>query len=199
MKKIVTIILIITLLLQITGCYTFNEIEKSNTHTYTDSLIANHKIRIYLNSGDEIFSEANFHSTYVDTADNISGIGRIYSKSTDSSEGKLFIGQIFKSEIDSSRVEKNFVSLWIKDQKKIVFEQKNYNQFKADNEVGILLIDSVNYKKIPVDNIQSIEIGEINSGLTTLFVIGMISLVAVTIAGIWAIFEFQRFSLDINW
>jgi len=191
-NKIIIWLIINSLLIQLTGCYTFNEIEKTDSRAFADSLIENCDIKIQLVSGEEIFSEANFHSTYADTADNFVGTGRKYSP--DDMEGKFFTGQIFKSEIDSSKIGNNFIHIWLKDKHEIVFEQKNYREYTLDDDTGIWLTNNGNPEKISDNDIQSLKIGEVNPALTTLYVVGIVALVTVTFGIIWAASEFQGFS-----
>jgi hypothetical protein len=126
MKKIICWFLLGSIMLNVSGCYTFSEIETPPNNNLPDSLINMHDIKIYFKSGVESFSEENFHITYTDSADYILGMGQKYPVGTNKSE--QFAGQIFKTEINSIKTEHNFHKLYLNNGYLIVMEKNNFKE-----------------------------------------------------------------------
>jgi len=183
MKKIIVWIIINSLVLQLTGCYTFSEL--SGTEVTNEKLIRENNIRISLKNGENIYSEVPFHQAYADTSAYIIGQGQIYNSG--SNKGKTFSGQIYLTDIDSTRHYNNFTYLWLKSKQKVVLEKNNYKEFAPDYEECYVLSDGGEVTKVQSNEIKSIEIEEFNWPLSILYGTALVALIASAVAGIIAL------------
>lgn len=179
MKKIVVWIVINSLVLQLTGCYTFTEL--SGTEVTKEELIRENNILINLNSGGDIYSEVPFHQPYADTSDYLIGQGQLYDLGSNTS--KTFCGQIYLADIDSSRYYNNFIYLWLNTKQKVVFVKNNYQEFAPDYKTGYILTDRGEITKIESNEIKSIEIEEFNWPLSILYGTTMVVALAGLVIG----------------
>ena len=186
MKKIVAWFLISSITFQLTGCYTFKEIETNNDSTYKQ--IVEKDIKIYLKNGNEIYSKAYYHTSNSDSSDLIIGRGTIYSPATKKSEP--FGDRILRSEIDSMHFDKNYLYIWLKNKDRVNLEQSNYLEVKADSSKGLFFTDDGKLNKITFESISSIEVNEYSSTLTVLTIVGaFVLLIGIIAAASFPVFE----------
>ena len=174
MKKLVSWFLISSLTFQLTGCYTFSEVELNNGSNFIVKQIEDNDIKIKLRNGEEIFSEAYYHTFNENSSEIIIGRGSIYYPNKNKSE--MFGGKILKSEIDSMRFDKNFAFIWLNNKDRVVIEKNNIFELSPDSAQGFILTDNGRLNIIPFESIQLIEVKEYNSTLTVLTIVGAIVL-----------------------
>jgi hypothetical protein len=170
MKKIIIWVLIVSIISQFTGCYTFQDIQINEDSESFDFMIENADLNIKLNSGEQLISNAYNHTYNNQSANLFLGQGTIYSYQNNMSES--FGGKIFEDEIDSLTLKNNFLNIWLKNKDVVKFEKTKYFEVMGDTAKGLLLTDDMKLKIIPLEKIQSIEASEYNSTLTTITVIG---------------------------
>lgn len=174
MKKLVSWFLISSLTFQLTGCYTFSEVELNKGSNFIVKQIEDNDIKIKLRNGEEIFSEAYYHTFNENSSEIIIGRGSIYYPNKNKSE--MFGGKILKSEIDSMRFDKNFVFIWLNNRDRVAIEKNNIFELSPDSAQGFILTDNGRLNIIPFESIQLIEVKEYNSTLTVLTIVGAIVL-----------------------
>ena len=174
MKKLVSWFLISSLTFQLTGCYTFSEVELNKGSNFIVKQIEDNDIKIKLRNGEEIFSEAYYHTFNVNSSEIIIGRGSIYYPNKNKSE--MFGGKILKSEIDSMSFDKNFVFIWLNNRDRVAIEKNNIFELSPDSAQGFILTDNGRLNIIPFESIQLIEVKEYNSTLTVLTIVGAIVL-----------------------
>jgi len=179
MRKTIVWVLIVSVLFQFTGCYTFESIQLNSYSDLSESEFETKDIRIKLSSGEKFVSKAYKH-TYNDRADDfILGQGTVYSPANP--EGEIFSGKVYKNRIDSLTVENNFFTLWLKNKDVIKIEKTGFMEVNGDSAKGLLLIDNMKLRIIPNEEIVSLESNEYNSTLTGLTLVGaaVVSVVAI--------------------
>ena len=193
MKKLVSWFLISSIAFQLTGCYTFSEMELNNDSNFIVEQIEDNDIKIKLRNGEEIFSKAYYHTFNTDSVDLIVGQGTIYSAEKKKSEG--FGGKILKDEIDSVRIDKNFLFILLKNKDRITIEKSNYIEIQADSTKGFLYTDNGTPNIVPFYEIQTFEVEEYNSTLTTIGIIGTAVLIIGLVLGL-TVFDGPIFSFN---
>jgi hypothetical protein len=167
MKKYTSWVVLYSLLLQLTGCYSFSEPVQIN-----EAVIGNFKnleLKITLRNGKTYFSDSYNITDNISNSDFIIGKGLSYS--SNSSWYSSFEGHIYRNEIDSQIVEANTLNIWLKNQKRIEMNKGDYFIFTPDMKRGLWVFENSNIKFISVDDIKSIERKSFNGYTTTLCIL----------------------------
>ena len=169
MKKFTSWVVLYSLLLQLTGCYSFSEpVQINETVIYN---LKNLELKITLRNGKTYFSDSYNIIDNVNNSDFIIGKGLSYS--SNSSWSSSFEGHIYRNKIDSQIVEANTLNIWLKNQKRIAMNKGDYFIFTPDMKRGLWVFENSNMKFISVDDIKSLESESFNIFTTTLCVLGI--------------------------
>lgn len=177
MKKYVAIFLILSLLLNLTGCYSFQQISVDDKSEMTD--IESKDVKITLVNGDIIHSEAYHHIFIMNPTEFVFGSGSKFFK--DKKSNKTYKGKIFLSDIDSSSFDKSkrLYTVWLKSKDKVYFSEGNYFIANSQTEKGFWYWDKNQTNKIDLNDIAMIEADRFNIVTTSLLAIagGLIILI----------------------
>jgi len=110
MKKYISWVLLSSLILQFTGCYSISKIDEINEVELTD--FENNDIKITLLSGKVYDSKKYRHTCNIWENNFIIGKGVMYS--LNSSWYDSFEGKIYQSEIDSQQIDNGNLYIWLK-------------------------------------------------------------------------------------
>ncbi len=171
-KKLISCVLIVALIFQLTGCYSFNKMKLDINYSSFINGLDEKDIRIELKNGVIIDSKAYNHTYNNLVADLILGKGTLYSFEKNKIE--TFGGKIYKKEIDSMLFINNFLKIWLKNKDFVVFERTKYLEAEANTSKGLLIFDNMQLNCVPEEEIQSIEVSEYNPALTTVTIIGVV-------------------------
>jgi hypothetical protein len=169
MKKFIAWVLLYSLILQLSGCYSFSEIEQINDTVLTE--LKNQTLKITLSNGKVYFLEPNQHTNNIRNSDFIIGKGMVYMPKLT----KLgpFEGTIYRGEIDSQRIESNTLYIWLKNQNRITMDKGDYFIFAPEMKRGIWVLDNPNMECISVDEIIFLEREYLNIYTTVLCILGI--------------------------
>jgi len=167
MKKFISWIVLFSLLLQLTGCYSFSEPVQLNEAVLSN--FKNLELKMTLLNGKTYFSDSYDIIDNVNNSDFILGKGLSYS--SNSSWSSSFEGQIYRNEIDSQIVEANTLNIWLKNQKRIAMNKGDYFIFTPDMKRGLWVFENSNMKFISMDDIKSINRESFNGYTTTLLIL----------------------------
>lgn len=167
MKKYVAIFLIFSLLLNITGCYSFRQIYYDENTDITD--IESNDVRVTLTNGTKIRSDAYHHTLIFAYSEFIVGEVSKYLQGYNNRES--FYGRIMKSDIDSSYLNsKNLdFTVWLKSRETISFPAGHYFIATNETENGFWYWNKDITQRIDLNEILSIEVDRINVLNTILF------------------------------
>jgi len=169
MKKMISWVLLYSLLLQLTGCYSFSEIEQINDTALAE--LENQNLKITLFNGRVYFLGSYKHYSNISDSDFIIGKGMVYALK--SSTLSSFEGKVYRSEIDSQLIESNTLYIWLKNQNRISMDKGDYFILTPDTKKGIWAFENSNMEFISVDDIISIEREYLNIYSTTLCILGI--------------------------
>ncbi|MCZ7610303.1 MAG: hypothetical protein M5U17_09035 [Ignavibacterium sp.] len=169
MKKTIVWILIVTTLSHLTGCYTYREIGLTKFSMLSNDELDYKDIRIELLSGEEIFSKAYNHFFNDLDDDFILGQGTIYLSEKNINE--IFSGKIYKDTIDSTVVYNNFYKIWLKNKNVVKIEINKYMEVSGDTAKGLVVMDDMKFRAIPIKEITSVVSSEHNPTLTVLVIV----------------------------
>lgn len=179
MKKSLSIILILSLLLNITGCYSFQQISVDNRSEMID--IESKDVKITLVNGDIIHSEAFHHIYITNPSEFIFGSGRKFLKNAKLSEP--YNGKIFLSEIDSSAFDKSkrVYTIWLKSKDKVTFPKGDYFIATDQTEKGFWYWDMNQTNKIDLNDVSMIEADKLNTITTALLATSGIIIIGIAL------------------
>jgi hypothetical protein len=180
MKKVISLILIFSLIVQLPGCYTFQSVENFDIVNLKD--LDDRTLKIILIDGREFYSE-KFHHTFVtDSPRVIIATGSRYKKPI--SKPETFKGIIYSDQIESiSYNDKNKTyNILMTNEEIIRARDKDYFEVTADIEKGFWLWKDGNKTQINPETIKSIEVDEVNVINTVLLVSAGVLLIGLIVA-----------------
>lgn len=192
MKKYMAIFLIFSLLLNITGCYSFRQIYYDENTDITD--IESNDVRVTLTNGTKIRSDAYHHTLIYTNSEFIVGVVNRYLQGYNYSEP--FNGRIMKSDIDSSYLDpqNGNYTVWLKSKKSITFPAGHYFIVTNETEKGFWYWKNDITQRIDLNEILSIEVDRINVLNTILFAAAGVSVFLFLLA--WLVST--NMEMDIN-
>jgi hypothetical protein len=162
-KKLISSMLIVALL-HLMGCTTFQNLSKEEQKT--DFPLEQYSIKIILNNGESIHSNAYLHTIIREPSDFVVGSGMIYQNTTEKTSE--FKGKIFRHQIDSSKHGEQYFIYWLNDNSRVFFLPDSSLDIKPEFEDGLWINKNGSYQKINFDEILEIEIPKINAVLSIL-------------------------------
>lgn len=165
--------------MQLTGCYSFSEIEQKNDTALTE--LENQNLKITLFSGRVYLLEPNQHSNNISNSDFIIGKGMVYAPKL--SKLSPFEGKIYRSEIDSQILEPNTLYIWLKNQNRISMNKGDYYIFTPDMKRGLWILENSKMELISADDISNVSVESINLIKTSLLVILGLGIIFSMLAG----------------
>jgi hypothetical protein len=167
MKSVIVYTLLLTIMLQTVGCYSFYPIEKNEN--MKDYLKQENCLEFMLNNGDK-FQIISKECSFIDKPGNyIFGAGTIIDKTTQVEE--VFRGEVNMESVDSVKNivvdSKKFVSCRLKDSKRILFEEKNVIIITPETAPEFwLIMNDRSPKIIHTSDIKRIQVEKLNSEKT---------------------------------
>lgn len=180
MKKVISYSLIFSFLIQILGCSTFQPIE-STVANYLSNL-DNQSVKITLSTGEEIISKEYHHFYFEEPSEFIFCLGNISDKYLHNS--RSFSGLIPAEEIKSIYFDEKTetYNILLKTEELIIVKKGNYFKATYETEPGFWYWDKEKAVKVNVTDVKLIETSKFNAGLTTLFIVGTLGIVALIFA-----------------
>ncbi|GEM_PF-5297141 len=187
MKKYVAIFLILSLLLNLTGCYSFQQISIDKKSEMID--IDSKDVKITLINGDIIHSDAYHHIFIMNPTEFVFGSGNKFFK--DKKSNNTFNGKIFLSDIDSSSLDKSkrLYTVWLKSKDKVYFPEGDYFIATKQTENGFWFWDKNQTNKIDLNDISMVEADNLNIVTTSLLAAS--GIIIIVIAVLAARFDFD--------
>lgn len=170
MKKSLAILLIFSLLLNVTGCYSFRRIYYDEQTDFSE--IENNDVRVRLTDGKIIRSDAYHHALIFPGSEFI--VGEVNKYLHGYNYGEPFGGRIMKSDVDSSYLDTQTgnYTVWLKSNKTITFPKGYYLVATKETEPGFWYWNKDAIQKVNFNDISSIEVDKINVIATSLLVGG---------------------------
>lgn len=194
MKKYIASFLIPCLLLQLAGCYSFQQISINEELEMINS--EDKDVKITLTNGDIIQSEAFHHTFIMKPTEFIISKGDKFFQ--DKELSKTFNGKIFLSEIDSSFFNENkrIYTVWLKSKDKVNFPEGDYFIATEQTENGFWYWNKNQTSRIDLSDIAMFEVDELNVVATLLLVGG--GIIAVIFVYFLATFDMNLSLWDGN-
>jgi len=143
-------------------------------------------IILFLNNADAINSEAYHHTIVWEPSNYIVGSGLKYQGTSQISSE--FKGKILRHQIDSIRAGVRYITCWLNDDSRELFEKGNYIDITPESEEGFCIAVNEGYEKINSDEINHIEMEKFDTGTTIVFAIFFVGLAVALIA----LYEFDK-------
>lgn len=170
MKKYIASFLIPCLILQLAGCYSFQQISNNEELEMINS--EDKDVKITLTKGDIIQSEAFHHTFIIKPSEFVIGKGSKFFQ--DKKLSKNLNGKIFSSEIDSGYFYENkrIYTVWLKSKDKVTFPEVDYFIATEQTENGFWYWNKNQTSRIDLSDIAMFEVDELNVITTSLLVGG---------------------------
>ena len=180
MKKVIAYSLILSFLIQLLGCSTFQPIESTVANDLSN--LDNQSVKITLSTGEEIISKEYHHLYFTEPSEFIFCIGSISDKNLNNT--RSFSGLIPAEEIKSIYFDEKIetYNILLKTEELTIVRKGNYFKATYETEPGFWYWDKEKAVKVNVTDVKLIETSTFNAWLTTIFIIGTLGVVALVFA-----------------
>ena len=180
MKKVIAYSLILSFLIQLLGCSTFQPIESTVANDLSN--FDNQSVKITLSTGEEIISKEYHHLYFTEPSEFIFCIGSISDKYLN--KIRSFSGKISSEEIESIYFDDktNTYNILLKTEEITIVKKGDFFKATYETEPGFWYWFKEKAVNVNVTDIKLIETSNFDAGLTTLLIVGTLGILALIIA-----------------